>query len=111
MDQQRTAGWFRLKGRMLEVFGRRVTLPASRTKRMVIGGLFILGGCLSILPIFGVWMLPLGLLILSIDIALVRRWRRRSEVRWTRWWVRRQAAKAARIAAGASAVPGRDRLT
>ncbi|WP_082490877.1 hypothetical protein [Aureimonas sp. Leaf454] len=108
MDQERPNGWFRLRGRMLEVFGRRVELPRSRYKRMVIGGLFILGGCLSILPIFGIWMLPLGLLILSIDIALVRRWRRRSEVRWSRWWTERRLARAERLAARELAARGPD---
>jgi hypothetical protein len=36
------------------------------------------------LPILGVWMLPLGLIILSIDLSFVRRWRRRAEVKWGR---------------------------
>lgn len=102
METPRSSGWFRLKGRMLDIFGRRIELPESPYKRMLIGALFIVGGCLSILPIFGLWMLPLGLLILSIDIALVRRWRRKSEVRWVRWWARRRggmSAADARLAA------------
>jgi hypothetical protein len=28
------------------------------------------------LPVLGFWMIPLGLLILSLDLPLVRRWRR-----------------------------------
>lgn len=93
MELPRSSGWFRLKGRMLDIFGRRFQLPESPYKRILIGALFIVGGCLSILPIFGVWMLPLGLLILSIDVALVRRWRRKSEVKWVRWRARRRAGK------------------
>jgi len=38
------------------------------------------------LPILGLWMLPLGLLMLSIDLAPVRRLRRRVEI----WWGRRR---------------------
>ena len=107
MDRQSSGAWFRLKGRVIEIFGRRMSLPESPYKRMVIGGLFILGGCLSILPIFGLWMLPLGLLILSIDIALVRRWRRRGEVRWSRWRLRRKTA----VSANEASVPKNERLT
>jgi len=73
---------------------RRIPLPRSRWLRMVIGGLFILGGIFSFLPILGIWMLPVGLLILSQDVPAVRRWRRRFEVRWARWRGRRRAAAA-----------------
>jgi hypothetical protein len=37
-------------------------------------------------------MLPLGLFILSVDWAFVRRRRRQVEVSLTRWWKSRQAA-------------------
>jgi hypothetical protein len=65
--------------------GREVPLPRSRRGRIVLGGLLVLGGIFSILPLLGVWMLPLGLLILSVDLALVRRHRRRLAVWWARW--------------------------
>ena len=91
--------FFRLRGHRLEIFGRNFALPGSRTGRVAIGILFCLGGFLWFLPVLGLWMLPLGLLVLSIDIALVRRWRRRHDVRWNRWRQRRRLAKAARIAA------------
>ena len=39
--------------------------------------LLILGGVLSILPILGLWMLPLGLILLAEDIAPLRRARDR----------------------------------
>jgi hypothetical protein len=48
----------------------------------------------SFLPVLGIWMLPLGLVILSVDWAFVRRWRRQAEVRLSRWWKARQAARA-----------------
>jgi hypothetical protein len=41
------------------------------------------------LPILGLWMLPLGILLLSIDLAPVRRVRRRTEI----WWGRRKQNK------------------
>ncbi|WP_338022081.1 hypothetical protein [Allorhizobium sonneratiae] len=47
---------------------------------MAIGVLFIIGGCLGFLPVLGFWMVPVGLVILSHDNPMVRRFRRRSEV-------------------------------
>ena len=43
-----------------------------RLVRLPLALLLILGGLLSILPIFGLWMLPLGLMLLSVDIPLLR---------------------------------------
>lgn len=62
-----------------------VKLPQSRRARITIGVLLVIGGLLGWLPILGFWMLPLGLLVLSIDIPAVRRWRRRNMV----WFARR----------------------
>jgi hypothetical protein len=39
--------------------------PAARWIRIPIGLLLILGGIFSILPVLGLWMLPLGLLTLG----------------------------------------------
>ena len=71
--------------------GRHFHLPGSALGRKVLGCLFVLGGCLGILPILGFWMIPVGLLILSVDIPAIRRGRRRLSV----WWGRRRAARAA----------------
>ena len=57
----------------------------NRIVRISLGILFIIGGVLGWLPILGFWMVPIGLVILSIDFAIARRWRRRLEV----WWGRR----------------------
>jgi hypothetical protein len=43
-----------------------------RRVRLPIACLLVLGGLLSILPVFGVWMLPLGLMLLAVDIPLLR---------------------------------------
>ncbi len=57
-----------------------------RWLRVVVGVLLIFGGILGFLPILGFWMVPLGLLVLSYDLPMVRRWRRRLEVGWLRRW-------------------------
>jgi hypothetical protein len=64
--------------------------PESRWARIPAGVLLILGGFLSILPVFGLWMLPLGLLLLAEDIPAVRRILARLldwfERRWPHWF-------------------------
>ncbi len=40
--------------------------------RLPIALLFIAGGILSILPFLGLWMLPVGLLLLAVDLPLLR---------------------------------------
>ena len=59
-------------------------MPRSRIVRLAIGIGLIVGGTLGFLPVLGFWMIPLGLLVLSIDLAIVRRARRRMEVAWYR---------------------------
>ena len=62
-------------------FGKkRITLPGSRIARVLIGSLLVVGGVLGFLPVLGFWMVPLGLIVLSIDLPFVRRWRRRVTV-------------------------------
>jgi hypothetical protein len=76
----------------------RLPLPRSRMLRILIGLMLILGGVLGFLPILGFWMVPLGLVVLSIDIPRVRRWRRRFAV----WFSRRYPKLAARLGGSAS---------
>ncbi|MBS1001637.1 hypothetical protein JK169_11580 [Acetobacter persici] len=47
--------------------------PQARWVRMPAGVFFILGGCLAVLPVFGIWMLPLGVLLLSDDVPPLQR--------------------------------------
>jgi hypothetical protein len=42
--------------------------------RLPIACLLIVGSFLSILPVFGLWMLPLGLMLLALDVPLLRPW-------------------------------------
>lgn len=64
----------------------RLPLPKSRFARILIGFLLIGGGFLGFLPILGFWMLPLGFIVLSHDLPIARRLRRRFAV----WWHRRR---------------------
>ena len=58
----------------------RDKLPKSKVVRSVIGILLLIGGILGFLPILGFWMIPIGLVVLSIDYKSIRRIRRRLEV-------------------------------
>ncbi len=52
--------------------------PSQRWVRLPAGALLVVGGLLSILPLLGLWMLPLGLVLLAEDIASLRRARGRA---------------------------------
>ncbi len=69
----------------VSVMGRSYVLPKSRLTRMCIGVALVFGGILGFLPVLGFWMIPLGLLILSQDIPVVRRFRRRIWSKFNRW--------------------------
>ena len=47
--------------------------PSASWLRVPLGFLLIVGGLLGFLPVLGFWMLPLGLVLLSLDFALLRR--------------------------------------
>lgn len=55
---------------------RRIADPLLHGKlrkaRLPIAIALILGSFLAILPVFGVWMLPLGLLLLALDVPRLR---------------------------------------
>ena len=70
--------------RYFELFRRRVPTkvstfilwlrePSSFLVRVVVACLLILGGVFSFLPIFGLWMLPLGLLLIAQDIPILQK--------------------------------------
>jgi hypothetical protein len=67
-----------------------------RFVRIPLGVLLVLGGLFGFLPVLGLWMLPLGLLLLAVDIPHLRgcvsawsiRFRRRLDIwgrRWRHW--------------------------
>jgi hypothetical protein len=43
-----------------------------RLLRIPAGIFLVIGGVLSVLPVLGLWMLPLGLLLLAVDIPFLR---------------------------------------
>jgi hypothetical protein len=62
-----------------------LSLPRSRPLRILAGVLLVLMGLAGFLPVLGFWMLPLGLMVLSVDLPAVRRLRRRASIAWMRW--------------------------
>ncbi len=88
----------RQKRRLLRQFGvmeRRI--PALRRPlrfllddrggmvRGVVALLLMMGGVLSFLPFLGVWMLPLGLLLLAVDVPALRSPAAALTIRGRRW--------------------------
>lgn len=72
---------------------RWLRAPSSRWVRIPVGVLLIVAGVFSFLPLLGLWMLPLGLLLLAQDLPFLRRPTRWMlillERRWVRWKRRR----------------------
>ncbi len=77
--------------------------PKSRKFRIPLALVFIVAGFLWFLPVLGLYMLPLGLMLIAQDVPFLRRpvgrailwsihqWRRVKE-----WWARRKRASAFR---------------
>jgi len=66
-------------------FLRWVREPHMHLIRVPLALLLILGGVFSFLPILGLWMLPLGLAILAIDVPPLKRPVADTLVRLQRW--------------------------
>ena len=47
--------------------------PSSRLVRIPLAILLIVGGIFSILPVLGLWMLPLGLLLFAQDVPILQK--------------------------------------
>ena len=50
----------------------RLRHPEARWVRVPLGVMFSIAGIFSFLPVLGIWMLPLGLLLLALDIPILR---------------------------------------
>ncbi|MHA1573981.1 MAG: hypothetical protein ACTSX8_08295 [Alphaproteobacteria bacterium] len=72
--------------RTIRLFNRRVKIPAGRATRTALGGGLVVGGVIGFMPVLGFWMIPAGLIVLSVDSARVRRLNRRVTVRVVRMW-------------------------
>lgn len=64
--------------------------PTMRLIRIPVGILLIIGGILSFLPVLGIWMLPLGLLFLALDLRFLRGPVNNMILQVRLWWRRRQ---------------------
>jgi len=64
----------------------RIRRPEARWIRIPLGVLLILGGIFSFLPVLGIWMLPLGLLLLALDLVFLQGPVNSTVVRGTRKW-------------------------
>jgi hypothetical protein len=67
--------------RNLQSTVRWLRRPSTRWVRIPGGILLIGGSVLSILPFFGLWMLPLGLVLLAEDVPLLR-WAQDRSLDW-----------------------------
>ena len=67
--------------------------PSARLVRIPIGLLLVAGGVFSILPILGLWMLPLGLMLLAIDFPPLQTPVAWAIIKGQRWWELRQRRK------------------
>lgn len=72
--------------------------PSGRWVRIPAALLLIAGGFVGFLPVLGFWMVPIGLLLLAIDVPFLRRpmlkfitWLEQLWNRARRWWQRRTA--------------------
>ena len=79
----------RQRRRRIRFFSREFNMPESRRLRVTIGCTLVVLGFFGFLPVLGFWMIPLGVLVLSYEFALIRRWRRRFVV----WWQRTRNAR------------------
>ncbi|MBN8961093.1 MAG: hypothetical protein J0H71_08170 [Rhizobiales bacterium] len=93
-ELDRHFAWFESKlPPKLARFSTWVRQPSSRLIRIPLGILLIIGGILSFLPVLGLWMLPLGLMLIAQDIPFLqgpivrllgwmeRKWRERQRAR------------------------------
>jgi hypothetical protein len=69
--------------------GHKVKVPGHPLSRIALGVALCVGGVLGFLPILGFWMIPLGLIVLSVDLPPVRRFRRRATVKLGHWLQKR----------------------
>ncbi|MBT4588098.1 MAG: hypothetical protein HON14_16795 [Rhodospirillaceae bacterium] len=72
-SEDQKSDWLKLFLRALRqanYVGTRKLRPGLRT---LIGVLFLIGGVFWFLPILGLWMLPVGLLLIALDVPVLRR--------------------------------------
>lgn len=70
-----------------------VRKPSSRLVRVPLAILLIIGGILSFLPVLGLWMLPLGLILIAQDLPFLQAPMARMLGWIERKWLERKTAK------------------
>ena len=74
-------------------FVRWLRRPSSALVRIPLALLLVVGGILSFLPILGLWMLPLGLVLIAQDVPFLQK-PLAEMLGWIeRKWIERQRAK------------------
>ncbi|MEO6945779.1 MAG: hypothetical protein ABI146_06070 [Nitrobacter sp.] len=93
-ELDRHFAWFeeKLPPRMAR-FVRWVRRPSSRLVRIPLAILLVFGGIFSFLPVLGVWMLPLGLILIAQDLPFLQGPMARMLGWIERKWIERKAAK------------------
>ena len=74
-------------------FVRWLRKPSSILVRIPLAILLMLGGIFSILPVLGLWMLPLGLVLFAQDVPVLQKPMAKSLGWVERKWIERQRAK------------------
>ncbi|KIQ67569.1 hypothetical protein Wenmar_03995 [Wenxinia marina DSM 24838] len=82
----RTLPWLR---RPLE----RIRARGWWVVRVPLALIFIVGAFLAILPVFGLWMLPIGLILLAIDLPVLQGPVTAMMIRVRRWWELKMRAR------------------
>jgi purine-cytosine permease-like protein len=82
--------------RQIKFAGFTIRIPHHPLLRAALGVILVIGGLLGFLPVLGFWMIPLGLIILSIDFQAVRRFRRVATVKFGKWLLQRWPSLARR---------------
>lgn len=86
----------RLEGLLPGGFGRGMRglrRPDRAILRIPVAVLLIVGGLLGFLPVLGFWMLPLGLLLLAVDLPFLKAPVARTLVRVEHWWRSRRRGR------------------
>ena len=60
-------------------------MPGTRIGRAIAGTVLVVFGLFGFLPVLGFWMIPLGLVFLSVDFPIMRRFRRKATLSIGRW--------------------------
>ena len=96
-ELDRQLAWFetKLSPRAAKFIGW-LRKPSSRLVRIPVAILLIAGGIFSILPVLGLWMLPLGLVLFAQDVPMLQKPIARMLGWIKRKWIERELARSAR---------------